>query len=222
MPTIKHMRQKYKRLLIFLGILGGAFAFPFLWRGWVEWRYTQEIYTIDEVPEEQVAIVYGAAVRNGRLTTILRDRMDTAIALYEVGKVQQIIVSGSYNNAYYNEPEAMMAYAIQQGIPAEDIYPDYGGWRTYDTCYRAKHTFGVDQAILVTQAFHLPRAIFTCRALGIEAVGVTADVRTYRGEDWYAVREFGATLQALVDVIKRDPAPYMDEDSPTPIAERET
>jgi SanA protein len=130
----------------------------------------------------------------------LRDRVDTAIDLYRAGKVQKLLMSGDNQIAEYNEPADMMAYAITQGVPAQDIQPDYGGRRTYDTCYRAKSIFQVDAAILVTQQFHLPRALFTCRALGINAQGV--------------VSELPALVVALVDVVRREPPPVMGEPIP--------
>ena len=91
------------------------------------------------------------------------------------GKVEKLLLSGDNRTLDYNEPGAMRAYAISLGVPAEDIVLDYAGRRTYDTCFRAKAIFGVDQVLLVTQMFHLPRALYTCRALGIEAEGIPAD-----------------------------------------------
>jgi SanA protein len=129
--------------------------------------------------------------------------------------VQKILVSGDNREANYNEPGAMMAYAILRGIPQADVQPDYAELRTYDTCYRAKHIFQVESAVLITQDFHLPRALFTCHALGIEVIGVTADRQPYRGARWYETRETAATLVALWDVlINQKPAVLGD---PTPI-----
>ena len=187
-------------------------ATPFLWREIVQRYYGRYITTVEEAPREQVAIVYGAAVYgNGRLSTVLRDRVETAIALYERGAVDTIIMSGDNSSPDYNEPGAMMAYAIARGVAEADIQPDYGGFRTYDSCYRARHIFGLESAILVTQAFHLPRAIFTCRALGVDAIGVAADQRPYRGAEWYETRETAASFVALVDVIRRQPATVMGD-----------
>jgi SanA protein len=110
----------------------------------------------------------------------------------------------------------MMDYAISRGVPAEDVQPDYAGRRTYDTCYRAKAVFQLDSAVLVTQAFHLPRALFTCRNLGVEAVGVSADLREYHPVSirWSNTREFLATIVALVDVARQKPAPVLGEPIP--------
>ncbi|MCB0132558.1 MAG: YdcF family protein [Caldilineaceae bacterium] len=194
---------------------------PFAWRDWVTNRYSPYISTLDtalDAPhDERVAIVFGARVySSGRLSAMLRDRVDTAVALYHAGKVDKILVSGDNSTPEYNEPAAMMAHAVAQGVPAQDVQPDYGGRRTYDTCFRAGAIFQVDEAILVTQEFHLPRALFTCRALGIDAVGVIADRRPYdpRSVAWSESRELPALVMALFDVVRRAPAPVLGEPIP--------
>jgi SanA protein len=193
-------------------ILAGLIALPLLWRSTVKWYYGRHIYSSAAVPPERVAIVFGAAIYgNTRLSSVLRDRMETAIHLYESGLVQKIIVSGDNSSTTYNEPGAMMAYAIERGVPVEDVQPDYGGRRTYDTCYRAHHIFQVKSAVLVTQTFHLPRALFTCNTLGLKAIGVPSDLRPYRAARWYEMRETAATLVALWDVLKRQPPPVLGE-----------
>lgn len=186
-------------------------ASPVLWRNAVKLYYHRSIYQQPEAPEGQVAVVFGAAVyANGRLSPVLRDRVDTAIALYKAGKVSRILVSGDNRSADYDEPGSMMAYAIDQGVDPGHITADRAGHRTYDTCYRANHVFDVSSAVLVTQQFHLPRALLTCEGLGISAVGVIADKRPYRGAGWYEIRETGATLVALWDVVRREPPPLLE------------
>jgi SanA protein len=210
------MTRRIKRgcLLTFLLLVAIA-AFPFLWRAAVRVYYGRHIYRVDDAPAERVAIVFGASVwGEGRLSDVLRDRMETAISLYEAGRVQKLLVSGDNQFVEYDEPGAMRDYAIARGVPPEDVQPDYAGRRTYDTCYRARHIFQVESAILVTQDFHLPRAIFTCRQLGIESVGVSADRQPYLGARWYEVRETGATLAALWDVIRQRPAPVLGDPIP--------
>jgi SanA protein len=139
---------------------------------------------------------------------MLRDRVETAVQLYEAGKVEKLIMSGDNRFEDYNEPDRMTEYAISRGVPAKDIQPDYAGRRTYDTCYRAKVIFGVTSAVLVTQNFHLPRALFICRNLGIEAVGVVADISVYgrRSLLWSEVREVFAQVLSVVDIIRQPPA----------------
>jgi len=197
-------------VVAFLGII-------WLWPWWVEQRYRALIVPAAEVPMERVAIVFGARVyNNGRLSGMLRDRVDTAIDLYKAGKVQKLLVSGDNQFADYDEPGAMMEYALTQGVPAADVQPDYGGRRTYDSCYRAKQIFQVSSAILVTQRFHLPRALFLCEQLGIEVVGVAADRRTYdpRSIAFSETREVPALAVALFDVIRRAPPPVLGEPIP--------
>ena len=180
-------------------------AIPFVVRATVRNRYKDHIYEIDTAPEGKTALVFGAAVRRGWLSTVLRDRMDTAVELYHRGVIDEIIVSGHQDELGYDEPGSMKSYAVARGIPAEAVTMDTLGDRTYDSCYRARHQFNVDSVLLVTQAFHLPRALLTCELLGIEAYGVKADLRTYRGGSWYEMRETAATLVAIADLIRKDP-----------------
>jgi SanA protein len=156
------------------------------------------------------AIFFGAGIRaDGRLSPMLADRMDTAIALYDAGKVRKLLVSGDNRFADYNEPGRMYDYAVARGVPPADVVRDYAGRRTYDTCYRAKAIFGVARALLVTQRFHLPRAIFTCRNLGVDAVGFSADRRPYWSNNYYRFRDAFATLRAWWDVKIAHPLPVL-------------
>lgn len=208
-----------------LALWAGAFALalvvaaslPFVWRGWVNWRYANDIYSVESVPQRRIAIVFGARVYgNGRLSAMVRDRVDTAIDLYNQGKVDKLLFSGDNSIASYNEPADMMAYAIAQGVDPAAIQPDYGGRRTYDSCYRAAHIFQVDEAILVTQRFHLPRALLLCSALGIDSSGVAADRHVYgaRSIAWSESREVPALVVALVDLVRRAPPPILGDPIP--------
>jgi len=174
-------------------------------------------YTIEEAPKGKVAIVFGAGLwRDGSPTPVLRDRVETAARLYFDGKVEKLLMSGDNSYLDYNEPGAMRDHALELGVPSEAIVMDYAGRRTYDTCYRAKHIFGVDQAILVTQAFHLPRALFVCNRLGLDAVGVVAATREYRRGSllWWHLREMPATLVALWEVYVSHPEPILGKKEP--------
>jgi SanA protein len=210
----KRIRQFIFALLL-CGL--GAIAFAFLWNEWVSRRYQRDIAAITDVRPERVAVIFGAAVYgNGRLSAMLQDRVHTGVDLYKAGKVDKLLLTGDNSSEYYNEPLAMMAYANSLGVPYEDMQPDYGGRRTYDSCYRAGTVFGLESTILITQSFHLPRALFTCRALGIDAIGVAADRRIYnpRSLRWSETREFVAVLAALYDVILRRPPPVLGEPIP--------
>lgn len=175
------------------------------------------VYTVETAPAERVAIVFGAGLtRSGRPTPILRDRVATAAELYFAGKVEKLLMSGDNRFDSYNEPEAMRQYALTLGVPDSAIVLDYAGRRTYDTCYRARAIFGLDSALLVTQGFHMPRALFTCNALGVKASGVQVSERRY----WplmrliWNVREQLASLGALVDVYVRQPVPVLGKPQP--------
>jgi vancomycin permeability regulator SanA len=173
-------------------------------------------------PAMKVAIVFGAGLyRNGSPTPVLRDRVATAVELYQTGKVQKLLMSGDNSTPDHNEPGAMREYAISLGVPEEDIILDAAGRRTYDTCYRAQEIFHIDSAILVTQAFHLPRAVYTCNMLGVSAVGVPADLRRYRraSQVFWNLRESVATAVALWQVHVSRPHPILGD--PEPIFPRE-
>ncbi len=127
------------------------------------------------IPPHRTAVVFGAGLlRDGRPSPLLRERVETAADLYLTGKVEKILMSGDNRFVNYNEPAAMREYALRLGVPDSAIVLDYAGRRTYDTCYRALAIFGVADAILVTQDYHLSRTIYTCRTLGINATGVAA------------------------------------------------
>lgn len=190
--------------LLFPKLIVGLFASP-------------RTFTTDTVTAGRVAIVFGAGLRyDGTPTAILRDRVETAVQLYQQDKVRKLLMSGDNRVADYNEPEAMRQYALGLGIPDEDIVLDYAGRRTYDTCYRAKAIFQVDAAILVTQNFHLPRAIFLCSWFGIKSVGVESNNNYYRKISRFIwnTRELFATSQAVWDVYALKPVPVLGEPEP--------
>ena len=174
-------------------------------------------YTLADIPFERAAIVFGAGLwRDGSPTPVLEDRVATAAELYFSGKVEKILMSGDNRFENYNEPAAMREYALQLGVPDDAIVLDYAGRRTYDTCYRAKAIFGLARAILVTQSFHLPRALFICNMLGVESIGVEADKRVYQRRTmlYWNLRELGATLGAVWDVLVKHPVPVLGEPLP--------
>ena len=184
----------------------------------VVWGLGQgRIYPADQVPSGRVAIVFGAGLRrDGTPTAVLRDRVATAAQLYFQGRVEKLLMSGDNRVASYNEPQAMADYAVSLGVPAEAIVLDYAGRRTYDTCYRAGAIFGLDQAILVTQQFHLPRALFLCQAFGLRASGVPAEGSNFRRSSLviWGLRELAATFTAVWDVYVSRPLPVLGEPEP--------
>ncbi len=175
------------------------------------------VFSAGKAPSKPIAIVFGAGLwRDGTPTNVLRDRIDVAAELFFTGKVQKILMSGDNRFVDYNEPGAMREYAISLGVPAEAIVLDYAGRRTYDTCYRAKAIFGLQDVVLVTQSFHLPRALYTCNALGLHAIGVVSDQHQYRlsSQVYWNLRELPASLTALLDVHLLRPEPVLGDPEP--------
>lgn len=175
------------------------------------------IYSKDQTPSKRVAVVFGAEVKkDGTPSVVLRDRVETAVELYKSGKVEKLLMSGDNRFVDYNEPESMRQYALTLGMPDSDIVLDYAGRSTYDTCYRAKEIFDVNSAILVTQGFHMPRALFLCQAFGIDAVGVEASNYYYlkRSRLIWNTRELLATVKSVWDVYLARPLPVLGKPEP--------
>jgi SanA protein len=211
------MKRTARALLLFTLLCGALLlSLPFILRAWAARHYQERTYTvIDDVPSQPAAIVFGAGyLPSGRLSDALADRMETAIDLYHAGKVNKLLLTGDNRRADYNEPAAMARYAEARDIPRQDLVLDYAGRRTYDSCYRAGEIFGLEQAVLVTQAFHLPRALFTCDRLGLEVVGVTADRHRYLRSPWYELRELAALSRAWLDLNLVKPLPVLGNPIP--------
>jgi vancomycin permeability regulator SanA len=162
-------------------------------------------------PEEPVAVVFGAGIYGrDQPTPMLADRVQTAVWLYRQGRARKILMTGDSSRITHDEVTTMQDYATARGVAAQDIALDYAGFSTYESCYRARAIFGITRAVLVTQAYHLPRALYTCRALGIDAVGVgTPDWGVYSDGLMaaYTAREVPAILKALWDVHIAHPLP---------------
>jgi SanA protein len=175
------------------------------------------VYSMAEVPGRRVAIVFGAGLwRDGTATPVLYDRVQAAAGLYRAGKVEKLLMSGDNRFIDYNEPAVMREVALSLGVPEQAIVLDYAGRSTYDTCYRARAIFQLDQTILVTQAFHLPRAIYLCNHLGVSSIGVEADGRVYRKSAvlYWNLRELVATVNALWEVHVSHPVPVLGDPLP--------
>jgi vancomycin permeability regulator SanA len=142
----------------------------------VERRYADRIVPVEQAPSAPVALIYGAGLaRQKKPSPVLAQRLDAAFTLFRAGKVQKLLLSGDNSDPYHDETEAMRRYAVAQGIPESALLSDDLGLSTYESSARAYRVFGVRQAILVTQAFHLPRALYLANSMGIDAYGVAAD-----------------------------------------------
>lgn len=166
-------------LLLLVALL---FLAMVLWKAWVNAQTVSFIYGWDDpgLPDNHVALVFGAGLNQaGGPSAILYDRVATAADLYKAGKVQKLLMSGDNSTVNYNEVEVMRQAAIGLGVPDNDIVLDYAGFNSWDSCYRAREVFGLTSATLITQKFHLPRALFGCNYLDVRSVGVIADRQPY-------------------------------------------
>jgi SanA protein len=200
-------RFLFKAAKIFLIVIIAAMLLPRLVTSVFA---ASRLTTVDEAQATEVALVFGAEVKDdGVPSAALRDRVLAAVDLYKAGKVTTLVMSGEDP-----EPSAMQTLAVQEGVPQEAIILDEGGLRTYDTCYRAINVYGYEKAIVVTQDFHLPRALYLCHFMGIDVQGVPAREGQYwRGSAlFWNVRESMATLLALWQIHITKPVPaVMDE-----------
>ncbi len=174
----------------------------------------QYIYNnVADAPNAEVALIPGAAVfSNGRLSSIFMDRVNMAIRLYEAGKVKKILVSGDNSTVSHNEVNPVRNYLLAKGIPDEDIFLDHAGFDTYSTMYRARDIFGVTSLVITTQSFHLPRAVFIARRLGMNASGLSADTGRVLFKNY--IREMLANEKAVFDLLGQRIPKYLGEKIP--------
>ncbi|MEU7022328.1 ElyC/SanA/YdcF family protein [Streptomyces sp. NPDC046203] len=176
----------------------------------VTWMHTtagDRLRTTADVPAEDVGVVFGAGLWKGRPTPYLAHRLDAAAELYRSGKVKVLLVTGDNSRTEYDEPSAMRAYLAARGVPDDKVVSDYAGFDTWDSCVRAKKIFGVDRAVLVTQDFHIKRALALCAAAGVESYGV--GVGEPHDATWYygTTREIAAAGKAAAEAALR-PDPH--------------
>lgn len=184
---------------------------------WVQGSGQARTRSADDVEPTPVVLVLGAGLRpDGTPSTFLARRLDMARELFEAGKVEVILVSGDASRKDYDEPTAMRDWLVEHGVPAQRVVRDFAGLDTHDSCFRARNVFGVDQAIVVTQDYHLRRALFSCAAAGLDAVGVgvsAASVEPAKAA-WYRVREMPASAKAAWDgLTRRDPKFLGDQET---------
>jgi SanA protein len=158
--------------------------------------------SVAEVPRTEVAIVPGALVQpSGKMSGMLGDRVKQAWRLWRAGKVEKILVSGDHGSWRYDEPDTMRMALVRRGVPPRDVFEDHAGFDTWQTMVRARSIFGVRRAVVVTQGFHMPRALFLADHAGIEATGLTSDLRSYGYQGKKSdVREVLSRVKAVADV----------------------
>ena len=203
------MRKSIRILII---IIAAAVLLVFGMSGFVAMTTSKDIVGIDrgngvdqaaiEACKEidpQCILVLGCAVwENNEPSPMLKERLDTAIALYRQGVAPKLLLSGDNSEKYYSEPDCMLAYTLKQGVPPEDIFLDFAGFSTYDSIYRAKAVFRADRFIVVTQKYHLFRALKICGALDITARGVASNQEKHEGRYFREAREVLARCKDLV------------------------
>jgi vancomycin permeability regulator SanA len=157
-------------------------------------------------------LVLGCLVKDdGVPSDMLADRLKRGIELYEQGAAPKILMSGDHGRADYDEVNAMKQVAMEAGVPSTDVFMDHAGFSTYESVYRAKEVFGADKIIIVTQEYHLYRALFIAEKLGIEAYGVNADLRSYRGQSARDIREILARCKDFGNTIFKPEPTYLGE-----------
>ena len=201
-------RNTRKKLIFFSVIFACVLVFAILFvasiNAFVMLSVDEDIFS----PEDFAAtdsydciLVLGAGVRDGRPTDMLRDRLDTAVELYFSGVAKKLLVSGDHGSDDYDEVDVMKDYAVEKGVPSEDIFMDHSGFSTYESIYRADAVFGVESCIIVTQKYHLFRALYAAEQFGMRAVGVSADVREYSGAFYRETRETLARVQDFFECL---------------------
>lgn len=160
-------------------------------------------------------LILGAGVRDDNTPShMLEDRLIVGIDLYDNTVSNRILMSGDHGRKGYDEVNTMKSFAISRGASSEDIFMDHAGFSTYESMYRAKEIFGVTKMIVVTQEYHLYRALYIARSLGIDAYGVSADIRTYRGQELRDIREMVARVKDFFYVIFSPEPTYLGEAIP--------
>jgi len=204
-----------KRLLSFIVFCLGILIIFILVTNIIIYVWTKAYIYNDATtaPKVDVVLIPGAAIlRDGTLSPIFIDRVDMAIKLYEAKKVAKILVSGDNSTDSHNEVNPVRLYLLSKGIPDQDIFLDHAGFDTYSTMYRARAIFGVSSVLITTQSFHLPRAVFIARRLGMTAYGVNTDVGhiLFRNN----VREVFADEKAVFDLVFNRQPKFLGEKIP--------
>lgn len=177
----------------------------------------KNIFTADTFKNDEKAdciLILGAGVKDDKPKPMLRDRLLTGIELYKSGAAEKIIMSGDHGRADYDEVNVMRAFALEQGVRAEDIFLDHAGFSTYDSVYRAKNIFGAENIIIVSQKYHLYRALYISEKLDVKAAGVSANLNTYGGQLKRDIREIIARDKDFFKCIIKPEAEIMGDKIP--------
>ncbi len=209
----------FKKLVkgcILVGIIGGIVAFSL--NIYVTSQAEPYILTLEEAKEQEpfdCILVLGCGVWDKNVPSpMLADRLDRSIELYEAGVSEKLLMSGDHGTVDYDEVNVMKDYAMEAGIESNVIFMDHAGFSTYESMYRAKEVFQAERVLIVTQGYHMYRAIYIARELGIDASGVCADQRRYRGAVQREVREILARGKDFISVMVEKEPTYLGESIP--------
>ncbi|WZL81446.1 ElyC/SanA/YdcF family protein [Vallitaleaceae bacterium 9-2] len=215
MQRLKRMLNALKRLLVRLIRLSlVALVIILAINGYVVFKYRERIITLEEAKAKDVdcILVLGAAVWGGtRPSPMLQDRLDKGIELYNQGASPRMLMSGDHGGQYYDEVNVMKNYAMDAGIEDSHIFMDHAGFSTYESMIRAKEVFEVDSVIIVTQGYHLSRALYVANELGLEAYGVASDPRKYNGQFYRDLREMAARVKDFGTALLKPQPTYLGE-----------
>jgi len=185
---------------------------------WVTGTVRDRILTeaqASQLQDVDCILVLGCQVRSdGTPSHMLEDRLRRGVALYQAGAAPKLLMSGDHGTKYYNEVDAMKRYALEAGVPSEDVFMDHAGFSTYESMSRAIRVFEADKIIIVTQEYHLYRAMYAAKALGIEAYGVAADYRSYSGQLSRDIREVLARVKDFGMAITKPDPTYLGDAIP--------
>ena len=170
--------------------------------------------TISQLEDIDCIIILGAGIWNGRPSHMLEDRLLTGIELYKNGVAPKIIMSGDHGREDYDEVNVMKDFAIEKGVPSEDIFMDHAGFSSYESIYRAKEIFKAKKVVIITQEYHLYRSLYIANSLGVEAYGVGSDPRQYVGATYRELREILARNKDFVKCIFKPAPTYLGETIP--------
>lgn len=216
----KDILEPKKLVKVFLAFIVIGIVMILGINGFVKVTSKNRIATIEQLKEENegaeepidAVLVLGAQVKkDGSLSKMLKERLDTGIAVYKEGLTDRMIMSGDHGREEYDEVNAMKNYAIEQGVPSECIFMDHAGFSTYESMYRAGEIFEARNIIIVTQKYHMYRALYDAKALGVEAKGVTCDTRVYRGDRCRKLREVAARIKDVGITITKPRPTYLGD-----------
>lgn len=214
------MKTKILRntFIVFICLAVAGIATLFIINGHVKSTGEKRILTVEKAAElENVdcIIVLGCQVRDdGSLSSMLRERLMCGLELYEAGAAPKLLMSGDHGRESYNEVTPMKHYAVENGVPSENVFMDHAGFSTYESVYRAMEIFKADKVIIVTQEYHLYRALYIAEQLGLDAYGVTSDQTRYAGQFMRDVREVLARCKDWMMCIFKPEPTYLGEEIP--------